>query len=106
MATVAGQVLFPAFSAYEDHGFQRAFLASVRYIWLITLPLAAGIALLAEPLVLTVFGDQWQEAATPMQIIAIYSFAVTVGIPAGTAYKATGRAGVPARRSPSLDSWP
>lgn len=94
MANVAGRVLFPAFAAYGDRGFQSAFLASVRYIWLISLPLAVGIALLAEPLVLTVFGDQWTGAATPMRIIAIYSFAVTVGIPAGTAYKASGRAGV------------
>jgi len=94
MATVAGKVLFPAFSTLDARGFQRGFLVSVRYIWLITLPLATGIALLAEPLVLAVFGDQWEGAAIPMQIITIYSFAVTVGYPAGTAYKASGRAGV------------
>ena len=45
-------------------------------------------------MVIALFGDQWVDSIEPTQILTVYAFAVTVGIPAGTAYKATGRAGV------------
>ena len=36
----------------------------------------------------------WRGAITPLQLLTLYAFATTVGFPAGTAYKATGRAAV------------
>jgi len=94
LSVVAGVVLFPAFSAVDREALGRAFLVSLRYTLMIGLPLAVGVTALARPLVLALFGDQWVEAIGVMQILAIYALAVTVGIPAGTAYKATKRAGV------------
>ena len=94
MSVVASTVLFPTFSAQARDVLGRAFLTSVRYVWMITLPLATMLILLADPLIEVVFGPKWAGAVVAMQIVAVYAFAFTVGFPAGDAYKATGRVGV------------
>jgi lipopolysaccharide exporter len=94
VATVAGIVLFPAFANVDRDALAHAFTVSLRYLLMLCMPIAAGVALLAAPLVEVAFGDQWDGAVEPMQLLTLYAFAVTVGIPAGTAYKAVGRAGV------------
>ena len=93
-ATVAGRVLFPAFAAVGRDALGRAFLKSLRYTALVALPAAAALCLLAEPVVLAVLGDQWPGAIAPMRILTLFALAVALGIPAGTAYKAIGEAGV------------
>ena len=94
LSSVAGHVLFPAFASLEREELAGAYLRSLRYILMVGLPLAAGLALLAKPFVLVAFGDQWGGSVVPMQLLTIFAFGVTVGIPAGTAYKAVGRADV------------
>ena len=94
LALVASRVLFPAFAAVDREALGRAFLRAFRYIALIALPTAVALFILAEPVVLAVFGDQWHGSVGPMRILTLYALAVTLGIPAGTAYKATGNAGV------------
>jgi PST family polysaccharide transporter len=94
LAVVAGRVLFPAFAAVEREALGRAFLVAVRYTVVVALPLAFGVAALAEPLIAAMFGDQWHGSVESMRVLSLYAFGVALGIPAGIAYKATGRAGV------------
>jgi lipopolysaccharide exporter len=94
VATVAGLVLFPAFANVPRESLSHAYQVSLRYMLMVCMPLAAGVALLAAPLVELLFGSQWGGAVDPMRLLTVYAFAVTIGIPAGTAYKAVGRAGV------------
>jgi PST family polysaccharide transporter len=94
LAVVAGRVLFPAFAAVDRDALSRAFLISVRYSAVVALPLAAGLAALAEPFVLAFFGERWAGSVDPMRVLSVYGLAVAVGIPAGIAYKATGQAGI------------
>lgn len=94
VATVAGQVLFPAFANVDRSSLAHAYTVALRYMLMVCMPLAAGVALLAGPLVEVAFGPKWEGAVEPMRVLTIYAFAVTVGIPAGTVYKAVGRAGV------------
>ena len=94
LAVVAGRVLFPAFAAVDREALGRAYLVSVRYATIVALPLAVGVAVLAEPLVLTLFGERWAASVDCMRVLSLYAFSVALGIPAGTAYKATGRAGI------------
>ena len=94
VANVAGDVLFPTFANVERRTLAHTYTVAFRYMLIVCLPLAAGMALLSDPLVEVVFGSKWEEAVEPMQLLAIYAFAVTVGIPAGTAYKAIGRADI------------
>jgi lipopolysaccharide exporter len=94
VATVAGIVLFPAFANVERNALSHTYTVSLRYLLMLCMPVAAAVALLAAPLVELAFGPKWHGAVEPMRLLTIYAFAVTVGIPAGTAYKAVGRAGV------------
>lgn len=94
LAVVASQTLLPAFASVRGEALARAFLVSLRYTLIVSAPVAAGVCVLAEPLVLTLYGDRWLGAVDAMRVLAVYAFVSTVAIPAGTAYKATGRARV------------
>jgi PST family polysaccharide transporter len=94
LSLIAGDVLFPAYSAVDRDSLGRAFLIATRYTVTLCLPLAVGLIILARPIILGLFGDQWTDSITVMQILSVYAFAITVGVPAGTVYKSTGRVGV------------
>ncbi len=94
LSVVMGRVLFPAYSAVDRDSLNRALLISQRYNMMFSLPLTIGLVILAHPMVLGLFGEQWRDSIVPMQLLSVYAFMVTIGIPAGTVFKATGRAGV------------
>jgi O-antigen/teichoic acid export membrane protein len=91
LSLVAGRVLFPAFAAVAREALADAFLVAFRCTMLLAVPLAAGLAALAEPVILTLFGDKWAGSVDAMRVLALYALLLTVNIPAGTAYKAIGR---------------
>lgn len=93
-SVVAGRVLYPAFAAVDRDAVARAFLRALHYTLLVALPLAIGLAVLAESFIEVAFGDQWLDAVPAMRILTLYAVAVSLGIPAGTVYKATGRVGI------------
>ena len=92
LSVVAGRVLYPAFAAADDLG--RAFLISLRYTLIVSLPIAVVLVVLAEPFIRVAFGAQWLGSVSAMRILTIYAFAISLGIPPGTVIKATGRAGI------------
>lgn len=92
LATVAGEVLFPAYAAADRTRLRDAYLAALRYTAMLTLPIAAILVVLAHPIVLLLFGDQWDESAVVMQILTLQTVATTLAIPCGTVYKVTGQA--------------
>jgi PST family polysaccharide transporter len=94
LSVVAGLVLFPSFAGLDRRAMGDAFLTSLRYTLMVAVPLAVALAMLAEPLVLTLFGDRWRSSVDVMQVLVLFALAVAVGIPAGTAYKATRRVDV------------
>jgi lipopolysaccharide exporter len=94
LAVVAGLVLFPAFAGISRGGLGDAFLTSMRYTLIVGVPLGVGLAVLAEPVTLAVFGDQWRGSVDVMRVLTVFAFCVTVGMPAGTAYKSLGRVDV------------
>ncbi len=94
LSVVAGQVLFPAFASVERTDLSRAFAISLRYTLMIALPMAAALAIMADPFILALFGDQWERSVPVMQVLTVYGLAVAISIPGGTVLKATGRAGV------------
>ncbi len=94
LAIVAGTVLFPSFANIEPTTLGRSVLVSLRYMLMLALPLTAGMVVLAEPIILELFGPGWEESVPVLQVLALYALAVAIGIPAGVAYKATGRADI------------
>jgi O-antigen/teichoic acid export membrane protein len=94
LSMVAGLVLFPAFAGVPRERITDAFLMSFRYMLMVAVPLTVGLIVLAEPLTLVAFGDQWRDSIPAMQVLSLFAFAVTIGIPAGTVYKSLGRVNV------------
>lgn len=94
LAIVAGTVLFPSFANIDRAVLGRSVLVSLRYMLMLALPLSAAMVALAEPIVLGLFGSGWEESVPVLRVLAVYALAVAVGIPAGVAYKAIGRADI------------
>ncbi len=93
---VVTRVIFPVYSKMRDEpgSLRNGFLGTTRYIALITIPIGLGMALVAEPFVLTVFTDKWLDAIPVMRAISIYALLTSLYYSAGDIYKAQGRPGV------------
>ncbi|MEM7702004.1 MAG: lipopolysaccharide biosynthesis protein [Pseudomonadota bacterium] len=66
-------LLFPAFSRLQDESerLRQSYLRSQGTICLITYPVAAGLAVLAEDLVRLTMGEKWLLAVPVIQILAV-----------------------------------
>ena len=86
-------VLFPVYSKMrEDNSdFSQGFLISMRYLTLITVPMGLGLAVVAEPFILTLFTEKWADAIPVMSAISIYTLIRSLYFSVGSAYKAQGR---------------
>jgi PST family polysaccharide transporter len=93
-SVVAGRVLFPAFASIDEDGLSSGLVRSFHYTLVVCLPLATGLAMVAGPLVDVALGDAWLPSIDVVRAISLYALALAVGIPAGTVYKAIGRANV------------
>ena len=96
---VASDVLLPAFARVSAAGesTKRVYLAAARYVGAVTLPIACGLALLAQPFVLLFFGPKWVAAAPIVSALAVLSGIRALSAQPGDVLKATGRVGLMAR---------
>lgn len=90
------EVLFPVFTKVKEEAgaLEYGFLHAMRYISLMTIPMALGLALVARPLILTVFGEKWAEAIPVTSAIALYTLFRSFYFNAGDLFKAQGRPAV------------
>ena len=90
---IMGGVVFPAFSLIQDRPdeLRRGFLASIRVVEMIALPISVGLLVAADPIVRVVFGEQWLEAIPVLRVLAVYAWIYSIGYHVGGVYKAIGR---------------
>jgi lipopolysaccharide exporter len=87
-------VVFPALSrqrVIDREGLAPATLALVRYQGLYAVPVAAGLAVLAAPLVEVLFGPEWRDAAGVLAAVAAMTAISALVHPLGDLLKAIGR---------------
>jgi PST family polysaccharide transporter len=65
--------VFAAAAEADCQGLQRYFLSLTRTIALVTFPLSALVALLADDLVLVALGARWETVVAPLRLLAIYA---------------------------------
>ena len=72
LSTAARRVAFPAFSRLADDPVagSAAFVRILRSMMVIALPSGALLAVLASPLILTLYGENWAAAAEPLRLLA------------------------------------
>jgi len=90
---LVSRVLYPFYATMREDGksLKRGFLYTTKYTMLTTMPMGVGVAVVAHPLIVTLFGEKWAEAIPVMQALAIYTVIVSLVYNAGDAYKAQGR---------------
>ncbi len=88
-------VAFPALArrraAESEDGLAAGSLQLLRYQALYALPVAAGLAVLATPIVVVIFSDRWLEAGGVMSALAVMMGISATIFPLGDVFKATGR---------------
>lgn len=87
------KVVFPMYAKMQDdpEAMHKAFLTTLRYVSLVTIPVGSVIAALAGPFVLFIYGQEWVQAITVMQAITVYAVMLSLTYNAGDVYKAQGR---------------
>ena len=90
---VMGGVVFPAFSSIQDQPseLRKGFLASIRLVELIALPICLYLVIAAHPIVLAIFGEQWLETVPILRVLGLYAWVYSIGYHVGGIYKAIGR---------------
>lgn len=93
ISAVVGRVMYPTLSTVQDDNrrFASAYLAVIRTIALITFPLMMGLLVLAEPFVLTFFGEGWRPVILLIMIFAPVGLIQSIGATVGGIYQVKGR---------------
>ncbi len=97
LAQVTGplhRVVLPALSRLKDDadGFRRYFRGTAAVMSLTLLPLFATLAVIAEPLITTLFGAQWSGSVGLFRILALNAIGATLVFLSSWVFVATGRA--------------
>ncbi|MBK8784310.1 MAG: lipopolysaccharide biosynthesis protein [Anaerolineales bacterium] len=90
--SLVGKVIFPVYAKIKNESdvLNKAFLITMNYVSLVTVPIGLGLMLIAEPFVIAVFTDKWSEAIPVMRAISLYALFLSLGYNANHVYKAQG----------------
>jgi O-antigen/teichoic acid export membrane protein len=67
-------VMMPAYSKLQGDtlALRRAFLRSLSFVMYLVMPICAGLMLVAEPLIVFIYGNRWAPAAEALRILSLY----------------------------------
>jgi O-antigen/teichoic acid export membrane protein len=87
------RVMFPAMASIQDQTerLREIYIRATRTIALVTFPLMTGMGVLADTLILVLFGPAWNAAASILRILAVVGLLQSVGTTVGWIYTARGR---------------
>ncbi len=93
ISSVISQVAYPAFSRIQDDNerFRSAYVRSCALIALVTFPVMAGLAVIADPLVRVILGSKWIGAIRIFEILAPVGLLQSVQTTVGQIYTAKAR---------------
>jgi len=90
---ILGRVMLPALAARQESAqdVRRTYLHACGAIALVMFPLMAGLAVVADDFVLTVYGPKWVSAIPVVRVLAIAGMGNSVATTVGWLYTAMGR---------------
>ncbi|RLC21973.1 MAG: colanic acid exporter [Deltaproteobacteria bacterium] len=93
VTSVIGRVLFPIFSQIQNDNerFRRVYLKICFSTALITFPMMAGLWVVSESFILSIFGEKWSSVIPLLMILAPVGMIQSVGSTVGAIYQAKGR---------------
>ncbi len=91
---IINRVIFPLFSKVQDdtERLKRGFFLAAKYLALINNPLLIGLAAVAKPFVVAVYGVRWIPCVPVIQILALVGIIKALGNPVGSLILSKGRA--------------
>jgi len=91
--SVIQDVMFAALSSIQEEKerVRRVYLLTMRILSFITFPMMLGLIVVAEPLVLAVFGTKWAGVIPIIQILSLVGIVQTLANPTGWIYTSQGR---------------
>jgi len=98
---ITSAVMFPALSAMQDdvESVKRTYLRATRMIALLTFPMMIGLIILAEPTILAVYGEKWNEAVGIVQVLCFSGMAQSIYFTGGWIFLSQGRTDIVLRWS-------
>lgn len=90
---IINKVTFPVMAKVQDdlEQLKNIYLKTVNYVASVNFPIFISFIILAEPIVIIMFGEKWRAGIPIMQILAIYAMIRAYGNPAGALLTAVGR---------------
>lgn len=93
ISKVVSKVMMPAYSKLQSDGLalQRAYLRTLSFVMLMVLPAAVGTVVIAAPLVRVVYGEIWEQAIVPLQVLAVFGLVRALASFNGYLFEGIGR---------------
>jgi len=90
---LVGAVMFPVLSKMNEdmNALQGAFLKTLRYSSMISIPMAIGISTYGPALIQNIYGDKWLPMALPLQMISLYAMFRSLSTIIHDTFKAIGQ---------------
>ena len=93
IGNVVGRGVFAALSRVPDDPirFRQIWLDNIQRVALLAIPAAIALAIVADPLVLTLLGEGWEPAIRPLQLLALSGVVVSFSATSGEVFQALHR---------------
>jgi O-antigen/teichoic acid export membrane protein len=90
---VIGRAMFPVYSMAQHDlaACRRLYVQQLQRVALLVLPLSVALVVAAEPLVLTLLGEQYRALVTPVRILAVFGLVSSFLAPCSALWRGTGR---------------
>jgi len=74
ISKIANKILFPAYSKLQNNytALSEAYLRVIKLIGNIVIPASVGIMVLSADLITIIYGEKWQGAIAPLQILCVF----------------------------------
>ena len=74
ISKVVSRIMLPAYSALQTDmpALKRAYIRTLSSVLLLVLPAAVGTIMVAHPLIRAVYGETWEQAIVPLQVLALF----------------------------------
>lgn len=96
-AQILSRIAFPTFAALQNNPeyAKNIYLKLIRLLAAIVTPILVVLAFLAGPLLIEIFGEKWQPAIFPLQVMVLAGISRVVSFPSSDLLRAFGSPEVP-----------
>ncbi|HYD30975.1 MAG TPA: lipopolysaccharide biosynthesis protein [Azospirillaceae bacterium] len=90
---MVSQAVFPAYSKVQEDpdALRSGFLATMRYVAMLTVPASLGLALIAADFMAVFYPSHWAPSVPVLQALAVSALVASLGFNTGDVFKAVGR---------------